>query len=359
VDDAYSLYRGCLLGMAIGDALGCTVDEKNLAAIREDYGPNGLLGYDLVNGYADVTSHTQLAAFLSNGLLLAVNRGRPASYLPYVKRALSEWCYTQHARREPEQTLCWVSRIPALRRRRCMDTRMLDTVNRRDYGTPDDPLNSFATPGVLAEAVAVGLFFNEKRMDVPDVGLLAAQAAALTHGDRETVLACAALAYIIAGLVQEEDCPLQAHVLQAAAAVRGQFSRYPEAEQVASALQKAVTMTKNKLLTPETALERLECVTALQCLAGAVYTSLVHAGSFDAAMITAVNHSGRSAAVGAVTGAILGAKLGAQALPDFYLEPLECTDTLSQLAVDLAVGNPAAGLFDDDWDHKYVQGYPV
>jgi len=32
---------------------------------------------------------------------------------------------------------------------------------------------------------------------------------------------------------------------------------------------------------------------------------------------------------------------------------------LSQLAVDLAVGNPAAGLFDDDWDHKYVQGYPV
>ena len=55
-------YRGCLLGMAVGDAMGYTVDSRSLAEIREDYGPNGLLGYDLVNGYADVTSNTQLAA---------------------------------------------------------------------------------------------------------------------------------------------------------------------------------------------------------------------------------------------------------------------------------------------------------
>ena len=51
-----SLYRGCLLGLAVGDAMGYTVDNKSWQEIREDYGPNGLLGYDLVNGYADVTS---------------------------------------------------------------------------------------------------------------------------------------------------------------------------------------------------------------------------------------------------------------------------------------------------------------
>ena len=51
-----SSYRGCLLGMAVGDAMGNTVDSRSWQEIQEDYGPNGLLGYDLVNGYADVTS---------------------------------------------------------------------------------------------------------------------------------------------------------------------------------------------------------------------------------------------------------------------------------------------------------------
>ena len=51
-----ALYRGCLLGLAVGDAMGYTVDSRSWREIQEDYGPNGLLGYDLVNGYADVTS---------------------------------------------------------------------------------------------------------------------------------------------------------------------------------------------------------------------------------------------------------------------------------------------------------------
>ena len=70
-----SAYRGALLGMAVGDAMGYSVDSRTLTEIKEDYGPNGLLGYDLVNGYADVTSNTQLAAFTCNGLLFGLTRG--------------------------------------------------------------------------------------------------------------------------------------------------------------------------------------------------------------------------------------------------------------------------------------------
>ena len=39
-----SLYRGCLLGLAVGDAMGYTVDSRTWREIQEDYGPNGLLG---------------------------------------------------------------------------------------------------------------------------------------------------------------------------------------------------------------------------------------------------------------------------------------------------------------------------
>ena len=94
-------------------------------------------------------------------------------------------------------------------------------------------------------------------------------------------------------------------------------------------------------------------------LAGGIYAAVCHPNSFDEAMITAVNHSGRSAAVGAVTGAILGAKLGEEEIPEFYLEPLEPAEVLRDLADDVLNGCPmdkGSRLFDGDWDSKYLHG---
>ena len=74
-------------------------------------------------------------------------------------------------------------------------------------------------------------------------------------------------------------------------------------------------------------------------------------------MITAVNHSGRSAAVGAITGAVLGAVLGEEAMPEFYLEGLEPTRYLLELADDMFHGcsmDMGSALFDGDWDRKYI-----
>jgi ADP-ribosylglycohydrolase len=108
-------------------------------------------------------------------------------------------------------------------------------------------------------------------------------------------------------------------------------------------------------------MERLECSYAAQVLAGAVYAALASREDFDAAMIIAVNHSGKSAAVGAVTGAILGAKLGDKALPEFYLGCLEAAGTVREVAADLYNARPKGlrtRLFDDEWDRKYTQGLP-
>jgi len=80
---------------------------------------------------------------------------------------------------------------------------------------------------------------------------------------------------------------------------------------------------------------------------------------FDRAMIVAVNHSGRSAAVGAIVGAILGIRLGDSALPEFYLEGLEPLEVLQELAEDMFTGCPlekGSKLFDLDWDYKYLNG---
>ena len=109
-------------------------------------------------------------------------------------------------------------------------------------------------------------------------------------------------------------------------------------------------------------MEQLRCDDCAGVLCGAMYAALVCDGDFDTAVITAVNHSGCSAAVGAVCGAILGAKLGEDALPIFYMESLECVEVLQQLSDDLLRGCPldrSSRLYDDDWDRKYIHAEPV
>ena len=74
--------------------------------------------------------------------------------------------------------------------------------------------------------------------------------------------------------------------------------------------------------------------------------------------MAAVNHSGLSSALGAVTGALLGAQVGTEGIPEFYLEPLELREPMTELASDLFQGCPmsrSARLFDDQWEQKYIQ----
>ena len=349
------------MGLAVGDAMGYSVDKKSWEEICENYGPNGLLGYDLAGDYADVSSHTQLAAFICNGILLANTRRNTARYSEFVKKSVMEWVNSQQARINPERNGYWVARVPAMRRRHCMDTRMLDALSRPVLGTPEKPAFISDSPCTLTTAVAVGLCYDPEKMELSQVGRLAIEATALTHGDKVTMACSAYLAYAVALILQEPGKPLLQHFRNAAELLSRQFETlYPDAaDQVCNKIEHAISLTKDGELTPFAVMTLLECTTALQCLSAAVYAALVHSGNFDEAMITSVNHSGRSGAVGAVTGAILGARLGAEALPEFYLESLEPIETLQELANDLTEGRELSRIFDDSWDQKYVQGMPV
>ncbi|MBO7251915.1 MAG: ADP-ribosylglycohydrolase family protein [Oscillospiraceae bacterium] len=359
-----SVYRGCLLGMAVGDAMGFTVDSRSLPQIREDYGPNGLLGYDLVNGYAEVTSYTQMAAFACNGLLFGLTRGqmtgRMAPFVKYVELSAREWAVSQRSWGRPPKTYCWLLRKPELCRRSCMDTRMVETLLRDRTGTIEAPVNNHSGPEGLTSAIGVGLFYDKNRMELQEVVRLGAEAVALTHGSPTAFLSGAALAYIISRLVSEPRIPLKRAFREAAEAVTELFGhQYTQAYDFATLMRHAITYAQAPNVNPMDIMERFGCDNAAKVLAGAVYACLVSGGDFDRAMIVAVNHSGRSAAVGAIVGAILGIRMGEEALPEFYIECLEPADVLRELADDLYTGCPMEKgnkLFDLDWDYKYRHG---
>jgi ADP-ribosylglycohydrolase len=336
------------------------VDKKTWDEIEQMYGPNGLLGYDLANGNAEITSYTQLATFVCNGLMLGAIRQNPDKYGRYILLGLREWLKSQQPRVNPEKTFCWVAQVPDMRRRLCMDTRMLDALAREQLGTPDKPVYHSDTPSAMTAAVAVGLLFDPERMTREQLGTLGTYALAFTHGEKESFLAGALLAYGIAGILAEPEKKLAQVFSEAAQAVTAQFGeRFPEAGRLQQRIEYAIELTRDPELSPLASLSLLRCTTAAECLAGAVYCSVIHPGNFDEGMIAAVNHSGHSAAVGALTGAILGAKLGCEALPEFYLESLEQAPILGELACDIAQGKQFMRIFDDDWDQKYNQGMPI
>ncbi len=361
---AQSSYRGCLLGMAVGDAMGYTVDNRSWQEIQEDYGPNGLLGYDLVNGYADVTSYTQLAAFTCNGLLFGLTRGqlagKMAPFIKYIALSSFEWAAMQRPYGRPNKTYCWLGRREAICRRHCMDTRMVETLNRKNLGTLETPTTNYAGPCSLTAAISVGLFYNKDRMDQQEIDRLGAEAVALTHGNPTAFLSGAVLTHIMSKLLRRPNAPLKKVALEAAEAVKEQFGhQYSQAFDIATLIRHAITYSETYGVRPVDIMERLGCDNAAQVLAGAIYACLVSGEDFDRAMIVSVNHSGRSAAVGAITGAILGIRLGEDALPDFYIECLEPAEVLRELADDMYTGCPMERgnkLFDLDWDYKYLNG---
>lgn len=355
-----SAFRGCFLGLAVGDAMGLAVNKMTWDEICENYGPNGLLGYDLRNDSAEVSSYTQVAAYVANGLLLSLTRGKPDSQLRYITEAMRQWAKRQHFPRDPEKNLFWVSQIPELRKKLCQDARMLDATRFETMGTPERPINNANTPGAILTGAMISLYFDPKRMETSQIGILTTQAVALTHGDPEAFLSAAVLAYVIYGLLHHPGNSLKEQFLRAIETVDRQFrNQYPQTTALSTRLKLAIGLVDNQNIEPRQRMEQLYCGSAGECLAGAMYACLASGEDFDNAMILAVNHSGKSCAVGTIVGAILGTKLTESALPEFYLESLEAADPLRILADDLLLGSPTSGLFDDDWDHKYNQGLPV
>ena len=349
--------RSVLLGLAVGDAMGHTVDRRSLEEIRNDYGPNGLLGYDLVNGYADITSYTQLAAFTANGLLLGLTKGqtkgRIYSNVRYISMAIREWSLSQSFNL-PEKKYCWLSHVPQMRRKFCMDNRMLDALSRETLGSLDDIQYRSDHPGSLTTVVPLVLLQQDLELPQEELNRLGAETIALTHGEPEAYITGAAFTHLLSLLLREPHASMSELVQHTIDAVSKQFT---QSVRLWDLLQQALTLAVSPDVAPVEAMQTLGCRTAAEALAGAVYAVCTCGRDFDTAMITAVNHSGRSSAVGALAGAMLGAILGDEALPEFYLESLEAAPFITELADDLAAGFSdmvGLSLFDVDWERKYV-----
>jgi len=92
-------WRGCLLGGAVGDALGAPVEFMSLAEIRERFGPSGIVDYTTAfERPGTITDDTQLMLFTGDGLLrthIKQSLEGNANVAVVVSHAYQRWLMTQ------------------------------------------------------------------------------------------------------------------------------------------------------------------------------------------------------------------------------------------------------------------------
>lgn len=91
--------RGCLLGGAVGDALGAPVEFMSIDQIHYRFGPGGIRDFAPAYGLVGaITKYTQMTLFTAEGLIRAAVREalRGACHPPTViHRAYVRWLTTQ------------------------------------------------------------------------------------------------------------------------------------------------------------------------------------------------------------------------------------------------------------------------
>lgn len=364
--------RGGFLGAAAGDALGYCVQEMSLEDIYQQFGPEGLQGYDMLNGYAQISANTQTMLFTANGILHGETRGAMrgvmAPYASYLRLAYQDWLTTQsYARRSTlsggRRHICWLCHVPELNARRSPDRATLLALEQSSVGTMGEPISRAKGAAGLTRSVSVGLYaFGGGDASRQEAAQVSAESAALTHGDPVGFLPAAYLGDLLHRLCYEKPTSFRAAVSAVQEDMAAQFgSSYGEIRRINALLRQAESLADSSAH-PADAMEQLRPDEADRVLAAACYVCLKFPGDFDRGIVAAVNHSYDSAAVGTVAGALLGTSVGTEGIPEFYLEPLELRPIITELADDLHRGCPmgqGSVLFDDDWNDKYIECIPL
>ncbi|WP_370124357.1 ADP-ribosylglycohydrolase family protein [Streptacidiphilus sp. MAP12-33] len=329
--------RGCLLGGALGDALGWPVEFQRLERILDRHGPEGVRTMAAPHGgLAEITDDTQMTLFTAEGLLQA-DATTSTSVVPAVHAAYRRWLRTQcEAAPQPgEPGESGLLAEPWLYASRAPGNACLSGLESHAVPPASVPVPSGGRGPVNPDSKGCGTVMRSAPFGLLGLGperafRLASDCAQLTHGHPTGALAAGAFAALVEHLLAgaAPDAAVAATIAQTAA--------LPGAEETVAALERAVRVAGEGA--PDfDAVERVGLGwIAEECLAIAVYALLAAPEVGPRRALTlSVTHSGDSDSTGAVCGNLLGAAYGEDALPADWLAAIEGTGTLLRVADEL------------------------
>ena len=297
-----SRVRGCLLGGAIGDALGWPVEfvtSPPWAVGRVD----------------EITDDTQMTLFTVEALL---TEPTPSG----LYGAYQRWLATQSLGAPPPGAVGLAAQqwLYALR---APGNACLSGLRSGRMGTPAAPANPNSKGcGAVMRSAPFGLV---PRWSTKDAFDLAVAGAVQTHGHPSGYLAAGAFAAMVRSLLDGAS-------LSDGAAVA--LALLPRDDEVSAALRRALAAVP---LAGPSDVERLGGGwVAEEALAIGFACALTHPDDMRAALVLAVRHPGDSDSTGAICGNLLGVRGGEAALPTEWAAAVEGRATILEVADALA-----------------------
>ena len=306
-------YRGCLLGLAIGDALGAPVEFLRLEEIKEKYGRDGITDFHEWRGFKPglYTDDTQMSLATADGCIRASQRWRdkgichPASV---VHRRYLGWLESQN---NPEK-------------RRCPGNTCLSALQSGEMGTIEKKINNSKGCGGVMRTAPAGLAFPSDRAFQEG-----AEFAAITHGHPSGYLSAgflsALISYIIEGKILAEAIDICIK----------QLVKYKGHGETLEKIKLAHELSVGQKSVEELIKTIGEGWVGEEALAISVYCSLRFSDNFEKGTLAAVNHSGDSDSTGSITGAILGTLLGVESIPGHWVRDVEESGRIKKIADDM------------------------
>jgi ADP-ribosyl-[dinitrogen reductase] hydrolase len=320
----------CLIGGALGDALGFSVEFYTLDGILSAHGPDGVTELTLDDeGKARFSDDTQMTLFTLEGLMHALAAGKPerSALRTEIWFSYRDWLDTQLGGEGPVAwTKSHLQSIPELHVGRAPGGTCLSALASGKCGTMDDPINDSKGCGGVMRVAPLGLV---RCFTAEEALLFGADSAALTHGHASGYWSAGAMAMMTRLLLDGKD--LAGAAREAASALAGR----PGAGETVTCVEAALDLARSAPDASPGTVERLgEGWVGEEALAIGLFAALRGSDFRDAVRISAT-HGGDSDSTASITGQLLGVRDGLASLPQDWLGRIELAPLMRGLALRL------------------------
>jgi ADP-ribosylglycohydrolase len=347
---------GCLVGLAVGDALGYPHEFRRVSQVRREIGPDGITDFlslqdprftrpVMVGRHkppGTYTDDTQMALAVAEGLIEA---GRPViaapiPVVPDIVKALLAGEDVPTGEQEPVKDPPHDALMEAIGRhfiawhnspdndRSPGETCGIGCQN-LDKGVPwrEAGVEQSKGCGSVMRVAPVGLFFD----DLDRCALVGMDSSRHTHGHPAALVSCAGMAVAVR-LARLGLDPAAIH-----AEVAARCSGNPDFDAVWARLPRVLFRPPAEVLVDLNHGPHAlgEGWVAEEAFASAMYCFWRHCDDYRQGVLLAANTDGDSDSIACMAGALLGARLGASAIPTAWREGVENSALLHETAARL------------------------
>jgi len=343
-------YIGCLVGGAIGDALGAPIEFMSAQELKCKYGESGVTDYvEFKDGHGEITDDTQMTLFTAEAVLRSICRAKTRGIWGAISsityNAYKMWLITQNEIPIIGKTDSWLMDIPDLYKKRAPGMTCLSALKENDLSLDTLSTNNSKGCGGVMRVAPAGLVFHEMNFAFENGCILAK----ITHGHPSGYLSAGFFAALISGI--NNGLSLNQSVEQSLELLK----KEKDSEECVHFIKRAVLLSKMKKPSPQTIGTLGAGWVAEEAIAIAIYCSLYFQNDFEAGVLAAVNHGGDSDSTGAITGNILGLINGIRSIPTDWVRNLHLCDIIVDMAIDLHNEYVYDGVTDttDEWFARY------